>query len=134
MIEDEIEHVLGVLQFLSLILKGAIFFSEEAIEDHARVVKSRHGLSAAAEGKSAGAGGLADASVYRKTEGAEAGVVAELGRHELVDGRRVFQLAAFEFGGGEENVGGVVAAYLAPVGVGKSAEDGEMLAEWFEAL
>ena len=134
MIEDEIEHVFGVLQFLSLILKGAIFFSEEAIEDHARVVKSRHGLSAAAEGESAGAGGLADASVDRKTERAEAGVIAELGRHELVDGRRVFQLAAFEFGGGEENVGGVVAANLASVGVGKSAEDGEMLAEWFEAL
>ena len=65
-------------EFCELLLVGPdgspILISEEAVEDHARIVQGGHRLAAPAEGKGAGAGGLADAAVDREAQGAEAGV------------------------------------------------------------
>jgi len=115
-------------------LEGAVFFSEESIEDDAGIVQRGDRLSALAEGERAGTGRFTHPAIDGKTERAEAGFVAELGRKELVDGNRILEVPSFELSRGQEDVGGVMAANLAPVGMGKTAEDREVFAERFEAL
>ena len=83
-------------------------------------MERRDGLSGAGEGESAGAGGFAHAAIDRKTERAEAGVVAQFSGEYLIERDRVLELTSFKLGGGEKDVSSVVAAYFSPVRVGES--------------
>ena len=94
MLQDEVEHAVGVFQFLSPGFDGGVGDSEESIEDETGIVKGGDGLSAAGEGESAGSGGLADSTIDRETEGSEAGVFSEFSGHQLIDGDRVLKVSA----------------------------------------